>query len=227
MLMKIRADWRAQLTALVKAKGGNRKQLSLGAGLNETWLRDVLDRDQEPGLAKAQQFSEKHGVSVDSWFLEPPEAPPPPPIPAETSAIDIRSMPRDMPVLGSALCGEDGLFELNGQTLDYLRRPPRLLGVRDAYAIYTNGDCMSPWREHGDPVYVHPHAPVRVNDYVVVQLNPESDGGPIAAYIKRLVRRTAVNLVLSQYNPKKEITLPTKRVGAIHHIMDWNELMSF
>lgn len=146
---------------------------------------------------------------------------------APTTDLNIQAMPRDFPVRGGALCGEDGLFEMNGQTLDYVRRPPRLMGVKDAYAVYSMGECMVPWREHGSLVYVHPHQPVKIGDYVVVQMLQEGEGGPIPAYLKRLVRRTATNLVLHQYNPAKDITLPTKKVGAIHRVMDWDELMGF
>jgi phage repressor protein C with HTH and peptisase S24 domain len=149
----------------------------------------------------------------------------PPLVEAPTTDLNISQMPRDLPVLGSASCGEDGLFEFNGETLDRVRRPPRLIGVQKAYALYTFNDCMSPWRENGDLVYVHPQMPVKINDYVVVQLKQENDGGPIPAYVKRLVRRTEENLKLLQYNPRKEILIPMRKVATIHRIMDWSELM--
>lgn len=139
--------------------------------------------------------------------------------------IDIRNMPRDLPIYGSAACGENGVFKFNGQTLDHVRRPPRLMTVRDAYALYVDGDSLAPWREHGDLVYVHPHLPVKVMDYVVIQLRPTEPGEAGAAYIKRLLRRTQKELHLLQYNPKREITLQMKDVGAIHKILDWSELM--
>lgn len=139
--------------------------------------------------------------------------------------INIGHMPRDVPVYGSASCGEDGLFELNGQTLDYVRRPPRLSGIKDAYALYVDGDSMAPWREHGDVVYVHPHQPPKINDYVVVQLKPTEPGEAPVAYIKRLLRQTATELRLLQFNPRKEISIKTSRVGTIHKIVDWSELM--
>lgn len=141
------------------------------------------------------------------------------------AALDFRAMPRDMPVLGTGACGKDGSFELSGQTLDYLRRPPRLANVRDAYALYTHGSSMSPWREEGQAVYVHPHAPVRPNDYVVVQLKPLAPGTAPEALIKRLVRRTETDLRLRQFNPPKDVTVPMKRVAAIHKILDWEELL--
>lgn len=138
--------------------------------------------------------------------------------------LNIQQWPFDVPILGGASCGDDGLFELNGQTLDYARRPPRLSGAKGVYALFVHGESMSPWREPGELVYVHPHQPVKIGDYVVVQMVPEP-GKPSAAYIKRLVRRTADKLVLMQFNPREEKTLPMKKVKAIHRIMSWSELM--
>lgn len=139
--------------------------------------------------------------------------------------INIQQMPRDVPILGGAACGEDGLFEFNGQTLDYARRPPRLENVKDAYAVYVSGDSMSPWREHGDFVYVHPHQPVKIGDYVVVQLHPEKSGDMPRAYIKKLVRRTEKELRLLQFEPRSEIAIPMKKVKSVHRVIDWKEAL--
>lgn len=139
--------------------------------------------------------------------------------------INVRQWTRDVPILGGAACGEDGLFELNGQTLDHARRPPRLIGVPGIYALYVHGDSMSPWREPSHLVYVHPGQPIKVGDYVVVQMEPDDEGALPAAYIKKLVRRTSDKLVLAQFNPREEKTLPMRKVRAIHRIMDWSELM--
>jgi phage repressor protein C with HTH and peptisase S24 domain len=145
--------------------------------------------------------------------------------PLTERVINIHQFPRDIPILGSGACGEDGLFEFNGQTLDHARRPARLQNVRDAYAIYVSGLSMSPWREPGQLVYVHPHQPVKIGDYVVVQLHPERAGEPPKAYIKRLVRRTAKDLRLLQYEPREEKTVAMAKVKAIHRVIDWDELL--
>lgn len=133
--------------------------------------------------------------------------------------------PRDLPAYGVAIAGTEGGIEFNGQVTDYLRRPPRLQAVKDAYAVYVHGDSMSPWRKNGDAVYVHPGLPCRVGDYVVVQLRPEHPGEAPRAYIKELVRRTEKELRLRQFNPPKEIAIPTAKVHSIHRILDWTELL--
>jgi phage repressor protein C with HTH and peptisase S24 domain len=144
--------------------------------------------------------------------------------PLTLPAINIQQFPRDVPILGSGSCGEDGLFEFNGQTLDHARRPPRLQNVKDAYAIYVSGMSMSPWREPGQLVYVHPHQQPKVGDYVVVQLHPEK-GQTSGAYIKKLVRSPGKDLRLLQYEPREEITIPMRKVKSIHRVIDWDELL--
>jgi phage repressor protein C with HTH and peptisase S24 domain len=188
-------------------------------------------------LEKKKAFGTKHlnaiarSLGVNALWLEKGEgardtgSDPAPLAPVPTAAINIQSMPKDLPVMGNGSCGDDGLFELNGQVLDHVRRPPRLMGVRDGYALWVQGESMAPWREHGGLVVVHPHQPVKINDYVVVQLKAGNDGEQVPAYIKRLVKRTAANLVLLQHNPKKEISIPQSKILAIHKILDWDEAM--
>src|SRR5579871_261126 len=36
------------------------------------------------------------------------------------------SLPRDMPIYGQAMGGADGSFEMNGQVVDFVERPPSL-----------------------------------------------------------------------------------------------------
>ena len=173
--------------------------------------RELLPLCRELGVAYAEIFGDNIETIAVSALTTP--------------EINIQSMPRDVPILGGASCGENGLFELNGQTLDHVRRPPRLIGVKDIYALYVHGESMAPWREPGGLVYVHPHQPVKIGDYVVVQLVAEGHDSTPAAYIKRLVRRTADQLILMQYNPRIELKLPAKKIKAVHRIMDWDELM--
>lgn len=139
--------------------------------------------------------------------------------------FNAQQWPRDVPILGGASCGEDGLFELNGEIVDHARRPPRLDGVKAAYALWVIGESMYPWRKNGGTVYVHPQHPINIGDYVVVQLKPASPGAPIPAYIKQLVRRTAKDLKLRQYNPAEDVILPMSKVLSVHRVIDWDELL--
>ncbi|MBL6854530.1 MAG: helix-turn-helix transcriptional regulator [Alphaproteobacteria bacterium] len=136
------------------------------------------------------------------------------------------AMPRDIPVYGSGQGGSDGSFEFNtGDPIDFVRRPPRLAGMRDAYAIYLTGESMVPWREEGQPVYAVPSLPVRVMDYVVLQLKPRHPGDAPFAYVKRLLKRTGTQLIVEQFNPPKKLSFPMDKVHTVHRIMDWSDLL--
>lgn len=172
------------------------------------------------GVSRAELMALGGVTDSGPSIAKVPEVPP-----VTMPDINIQQWNRDVPILGGAACGEDGVFELNGQILDHARRPPRLIGAKDIYALYVHGISMSPWREPGGLVYVHPGQPVKIGDYVVVQMIPDGPEALPAAYIKKLVRRTADKLVLFQWDPRGEKTLPTKKVKSIHRIMDWDELM--
>lgn len=197
--------------------GKNWAAISRAGKLNSTYLRDILERNQTPQLKSAEKLSEGLGVPLTDWFVEgAPQEP----------VIRLENLPRDVPVYGTGSCGDDGAFDFNeGTPIDFVRRPDRLSGVKDAYAIYVVGNSMSPWREEGQLVYVHSKQPAKVGDYVVVQTKPMRQGEAPRAHIKRLEKRTASDLVLSQYNPPKKITIPLSKVVSIHRIMDWGELL--
>lgn len=221
--MKIRENWREQLTALITADGRERATLSRAAKLNVAYLRDILDRDQTPLLRSAEKLSDALGVSIEDWFLEAS--------PRETSAgpdpaIQTHIMPRNIPVYGSAAGSEDGAFEFNtGEPIDFVRRPPRLENIKDAYAVYVSGDSVSPWREDGQLVYVHPNKKPKIGDYVVLQMAPRRDGEAPLAYVKRLEKRTPNEVVVRQYNPPKLLTFASAKVVSVHPILDWSELL--
>lgn len=138
--------------------------------------------------------------------------------------------PRDLPVKGTAICGEHerGDFRLNGETVDYLKRPPRLNGVEGAFAVYLIDDSMAPQFAHGDPAFIHPGQPVVPGDIVLVELQPEDDAethGP--AMVKILVRRTGTKLRLMQHNPKLDIEIDTKKVKNLYRVVPYRELFEF
>lgn len=135
---------------------------------------------------------------------------------------------RNIPVYGVAAGGsyDNVPFDFNtGTTVDYVRRPPRLEGVNAAYGLYIVGDSMSPWREPGQLIYAHPGQPCNIGDYVIVHLRPQEEGDGSPILIKKLVRRTEKELRLLQYNPSKEIAIPTNRVTAIHKVLEWTDIM--
>lgn len=209
--------------------GSRIKKARIDAGLSQQKLADAFgisreavskweSDDNAPTLDKIGRIATLTKVSAEFLLkgtdvsgAQPAEIPHP------------LQMPRDVPVRGIAACGNDGAFVFESTTIDYVRRPPRLKGIPDAYALYVQGSSMAPWREPGGTVYVHPLQPVQIGDYVVVQIGTIDD--ITAAYIKKLVRRTAKEIRLEQYRPPEQLTIPVSKVVSIHRIIDWSELM--
>src|SRR5690606_31610516 len=96
-----------------------------------------------------------------------------------------------------------GDFELNGDVVDFARRPPGIGQLRDVFALYVVGESMTPWRQPGDLVYCTRSRHPRPGDYVVVELKAE-EGEAQAALLKRLVGLRGQRLVLEQYHPREE-----------------------
>jgi SOS-response transcriptional repressor LexA len=138
---------------------------------------------------------------------------------------------KPVPLLGSAIGGEwNGigdtieLTELHlSDVLDYLSRPPMMTGDPQAYAVTIVGDSMAPRFEPGEKVYVSPRGPAAIGDDVIVQLigdGEEDDAGRIEmVLIKRLVRRTAKEVELRQFNPDTTFRVPLVKVAAVHKVM--------
>lgn len=138
-----------------------------------------------------------------------------------TYAPSLMHGPRDLPVVGTAVAGSDGMFLMNGQVHDYIERPPSLQGVAGAYAVYVADRSMEPRYFAGETLHVHPGRPVpRGEDsFVVVQLRPEIEGEAPKALVKQFVKRTANRLVLRQYNPPADLTFDNGEIASVHLII--------
>jgi len=122
-----------------------------------------------------------------------------------------------IPVYGSAVGGVDGEFAMNGGILYEVVAPPVLSNVSGAYAVQVSGESMEPRYFDGEVVFVNPHRRVVKGDFVIAQIKSGQDGPPLA-FVKRFVRHNAVELVLAQYNPVKEIRFPHELVVSVHYI---------
>ncbi len=213
---------------------------SRAIGRNHAYLQQYIKRgsprhlDREASAALAVLLS----VSPDS--LQPGQTGSGPALPgnaipaglsttqvvATTQALATGAMPRDVPVLGSTVGGSDGDFQLNGEVVDHVRRPPAMEAMKTAFALFVQGDSMWPWRAPGSLVYVHPARPPRNGDHVVVEPHGESEFAERPCYVKRLVARTATLLRLEQYNPPRaDIEIPLSRVRTLYRVMEWEELL--
>lgn len=136
-----------------------------------------------------------------------------------------RDFPLDVPVYGVAVGGTDADFFMNGEIVDFVRRPPGAAKTKNIYAIYIVGTSMVPKFEEGELAYVSPARTPSIGDYVVVECHPE-DGGKVGrGFVKKLVRRTATKIVCEQFNPPRQVDFPVKSVKSVHRIIPWSELL--
>jgi phage repressor protein C with HTH and peptisase S24 domain len=126
---------------------------------------------------------------------------------------------RDVPVYGRAKGGEDGQYQFNGEILGWESRPPMLMGVREAYAIYVDGESMFPRYKPGETVWVNPNIPPSRGNDVIVQLHPDEPDDVPHGFIKEFVGWSPNHLRLHQWNPAGEVVFPRQRVKSIHQIV--------
>lgn len=122
------------------------------------------------------------------------------------------SVGRDLPLRGRAKAGDLYAFE-GALDLGYVERPHYFLGNSEAYALYCHGDSMSPRYEPNQLLYIDPNRPVSPGDDVIVILVDDT------GLLKRLVRRTQKEVRFRQFNPDKEITVPTSQIKAMHLVV--------
>lgn len=210
--------------------GPSREKLAEIAKLYDVsveWLLDGTDSPQAdpselspPSTATVRDsVTNGHSTSETPWRNEVSHEGVP-------SLAGLSSLPLDLPVYGAAQ-GGDGLgeFELNGRVVERVRRPPALVGVKDAFAVYVFGDSMLPRFEPGEMVFIHPGKPPTQGRDVLVELfNGTDEHLAGAALIKRFVSRSSEKLVLEQFNPPKKITIPGNRVKGVFVVMRPDEL---
>lgn len=128
-----------------------------------------------------------------------------------------------MPIYGKAVGGTDGAFAFNGQQTGSVRTPAKLEDVPDAYAVYVSGESMEPRYFAGELLFVDPHRPPTRNCFVVVQLKAETEGDTPHGFVKQFISRDENFVHLSQYNPEKDIKIPTNQIYMVHRIVGSSE----
>ncbi|SFS58428.1 XRE family transcriptional regulator [Methylobacterium sp. yr668] len=190
-------------------------------------------RDRLPRLAELLGIDLAAAMRGEMVFVEAPpaeqSAKPQPNVRRSTSAerVDLPKLkgPRDVPVLGTGVCGDEGDFRFNGQTIDYAPRPPGIEGKKDVFVVYVVGDSMAERYEDGDPLYVDPHRRPKPRDIVIVELKAPMEGEAGSAFVKRLVRRTGGKVTVEQFNPPKELVFDEDDIARLHRVIPWIELI--
>jgi phage repressor protein C with HTH and peptisase S24 domain len=214
--------WRKKLADEISRQGREMKEVSVAAGLGETYVRDAIKRGRGK-LENLRKVAVVLGKPAD-WLADAITIPPsgrtmviPPPNATEPHAAP--RLGQMLPVYGVGVGGEDGRYRFNGERIGNVERPPILDGVANAYAVFVAGESMVPRYRPGETVWVHPHLPVKRGDDVIVQLHPENEADPPEGYIKEFVTRTPSMVILKQYNPECEIEIDRALVKSIHVIV--------
>jgi phage repressor protein C with HTH and peptisase S24 domain len=220
----------------LKATGLSARGASLAAVNSPDVVRYIWERQAMPSADKLARIAAVLGTTVD-YLLgkseEPGEAIAPVPgfkMPSRTT--------RDLPVYGTALAADRDFLDRDGHpttveqvdllmssAMDYIIRPPLLVGRSEIFAVYVSGESMSPRFFSGDAVLVEPNRPAAIGDDVLVLLRGAVDQGEeiTGALIKKLVRRSASFVELEQYNPPLTFRIPTADIHKIHRIKPWPE----
>lgn len=128
----------------------------------------------------------------------------------------------DLPIYVSVRAGSiDDSVMVSPEPIDYVKRPEPLARAKNGYGLYIVGDSMEPVFRQGDLALIHPNAPAKPGDEVVVCSVDVS--GEHYAVIKLLTKVTADKWHLKQYNPgpgePHEFTLDRKEWPICHLVV--------
>lgn len=205
---------RRRILDLVAEKGETLKSVSLAMGRNHAYLQQYIHSGKPRRLPEDIRYRLAKHLGVDERELRDEEI-------SQSSVSDSFVFARevnlgyaqDLPVLGRARAGYDGFFFDQGRVNETVGRPPKLTGVRNAFAVYAVGNSMEPRYFEGELLYINPNKPPARGDFVVVEC---VDG---AGWVKRLVRITDTEYVFAQLNPPEERAIPAERIKAVYRIV--------
>jgi phage repressor protein C with HTH and peptisase S24 domain len=212
----------ARLEAAGAARKMSRHAISLAAGLDRGFLQKLEERGPKASVRAASltALADAVGIPVEELLALAPG-----PLrmrsgqPPSSAAMTL-----DVPILGVAAGSIIGAFQISGDAIGYVARPPALTHVADAYAVYVNNDSVVPLHNPGDLRFVHPHKPPRAGESVVLQVVGEQ--GEILAYIKIYERHSGEWVICRQTNPAAEVKFAAKQVRAFHRVLTVNELFN-
>lgn len=218
----------SRLDALGKTASGASQEAGLNAGFIGDILKGKAKNPRSDTMAKIATALE----TTPEWLTLGDEDAPPPVI-RERPASNVRyatieppqraEMVRDVPIRGTAAGSLGGSFQITGEDIDYVARPPALRSVKGLYALYVEGESMVPAHNPGDLRFVHPNKPPLIGDTVIITAK-YTEGGPYESFIKTLERRSGSKITVTQMNPKATIEFDTRFVASMHKVLTMNDL---
>ncbi|KXJ56559.1 MAG: hypothetical protein AXW12_00570 [Thalassospira sp. Nap_22] len=118
----------------------------------------------------------------------------------------------DLPVYGVP-AGMDGIDLDMSDPVAFTGRPPMLYGNKRGFAVYMNGESMSPRFDHGEMLWIDPVQPPQIGDYV---LSVTQDGFAIP---RQLVAVDSEKITLLARNEERESTEQRDRIRHIYKIV--------
>jgi phage repressor protein C with HTH and peptisase S24 domain len=118
---------------------------------------------------------------------------------------------------------DESAFEMNGESIDWVRRPPGIVGRKNVFALRVSNTSMEPKYDDGERIYVEKRHPA-IRDFVVVELHPLGDGRPSKSYIKRLVGMNSEKVTVEQYNPKGLLEFGRHEIKNLWRVIPEKEL---
>jgi phage repressor protein C with HTH and peptisase S24 domain len=143
-----------------------------------------------------------------------------------TDYAPLPSGPMDVELLGVSYGGDDGDFSFNGEVQGFVRRPPGIASMKNVFALHVLSDSMVPRYDPGEVIYCGGREPVP-GDHVVIEMFSPEEGQVGKAFIKKLVQRTGKEIVVEQYNPKKQLSYDRYAIKRLWRVIPLKELLGF
>lgn len=194
------------------------------SGLERSYFRKLFERGTTPKLDTMRKISAGLDIPLErlSGGLAQADT-----VGDDRQTLRVPSrheMPNDVPVLGTAAGSHlRGAFQLTTDPVDFVRRPPALMGARDIYSLYVEGESMIPQFWPADLLFISPHKPVKVGDPVVVQSQLNGNGA-VEATIGIFLRRSTDWIVIQKHNPRAEVEIARTTLVSMHKVLTMNEL---
>lgn len=141
--------------------------------------------------------------------------------------LPVMDGPRDVEELGATMAGDaedESAFEMNGQVVDRIKRPPGLMHRKDVFALRVTNVSMYPRFEHGERLFLEKR-PAGVGEYVVIELHPREEGAPGKSYIKKLIASGAGKVTVEQFNPYGVLDFSRHEIKQMLRVIPQNELL--
>lgn len=192
-------------------------------GLDRTKVNKMVNGKRRPQPEELPALLEWLGEPLQATIAGHRAAQDPPEVQMGEERNHPSMGPRDVPVRQLVTGGDDADFTFSDQVIDYVSRPPGLIGQR-IIAAYVTGDSMRPKYVPGEPVYAYVARPALPGDYVIIELHPAAEGEPRRGFIKLLKRRTASKVICEQFNPPKDVEYDARQVVNVYRIAQPAEL---